>query len=110
MKPHPAFADRYMPGQHALGGFKLNALSVHDLDRDFSAVTASATAIKAAHPGTRWPYGLTKERNLVDLAWHQREFETRRGFAWVIESSDSEYLGCPYVYPSIAGNSSADVL
>jgi hypothetical protein len=69
----------------------------------------SAADIKAANPGSSWPEGLTKEKNLIDLAWHQREFEARRSFAWVIENIAGEYLGCLYIYPSIAGEKSADV-
>jgi hypothetical protein len=110
MKPHPLFKNRSIPAIHALGEFTLKALSIHDLERDFSAIMESAADIKAANPGSRWPEGLTKEKNLIDLAWHQREFEARRSFAWVIENSGGEYLGCLYVYPSIAGEKSADVL
>ena len=93
-----------------MGEFRLKALSIHDLERDFSAIMQSATDIKAANPGSRWPDGLTKEKNLIDLAWHQREFEARRSFAWVIEDADAQYLGCLYVYPSITGEKSADVV
>lgn len=110
MRPHPLFKSRVIPTVHVLGEFTLKALSVGDLDRDFSAVMESAADIKAANPGSSWPDGLTKEKNLIDLAWHQREFEARRSFAWVIESADGEYLGCLYVYPSIAGEQSADVV
>jgi hypothetical protein len=110
MKPHPLFKDRSIPARHALGEFTLKALSIHDLERDFSAVMESAVEIKAAHPGSSWPDGLTKEKNLIDLAWHQREFEARRSFAWVIEDSNGAYLGCLYVYPSISGEKSADVV
>lgn len=110
MKPHPTFKNHSIPTTYILGEFTLKALSVRDLERDFSAVMESAAAIKAAHPGSSWPDGLTKEKNLIDLAWHQREFEARRSFAWVIEDSDGEYLGCLYVYPSIAGEKLADVV
>jgi hypothetical protein len=110
MKPHPLFRNRTIPTTHSLGGLTLKALSIADLERDFSAIMKSSADIKAAHPGSTWPDGLTKEKNLIDLAWHQREFEARRSFAWVIESSQGEYLGCLYVYPSIAGDESADVV
>ena len=110
MRPHPLFKDRAIPPVHILGELTLKALSVNDLDRDFSAVMESADDIKAANPGSSWPDGLTKDKNLVDLAWHQREFEARRSFAWVIESRDGDYLGCLYVYPSIAGEQAADVV
>ena len=109
MRPHPLFKNRSIPTVHILGNLRLKALSINDLERDFSAVMESAAEIKAANPGSSWPDGLTKEKNLIDLAWHQREFEARRSFAWVIESADGKYLGCLYVYPSIAGERSADV-
>ena len=110
MKPHPLFKNYSIPAVHSLGELTLKALSINDLERDFSAVMASAADIKAANPGSSWPEGLTREKNLIDLAWHQREFEARRSFAWVIENIDGEYLGCLYVYPSIAGERSAEVV
>ncbi len=110
MRPHPLFKDRTIPALHTFGEFTLRALSVSDLERDFRAVMASAAEIKAANPGSTWPDGLTRDKNLIDLAWHQREFEARRSFAWVIENSDGAYLGCLYVYPSIAGEQAADVV
>ena len=109
MRPHPSFKNRSIPVVHVLGDVTLRALTVADLERDFSAVMESAADIKAANPGSNWPDGLTKEKNLIDLAWHQREFEARRSFAWVIEDGTGAYLGCVYVYPSIAGESAADV-
>ena len=109
MKPHPLFKTRSIPLVHVLSEFILRSLSVNDLERDFRAVMESAADIKAANPGSSWPDGLTIETNLIDLAWHQREFEARRSFAWVIEDGGGEYLGCLYVYPSIAGETSADV-
>ena len=103
MKPHPSFKTRSIPAVHPLGDVILRALSVGDLVRDFSAVMESAADIKAAHPGTNWPDGLTKERNLIDLAWHQREFEARRSFAWVIEDHGASIsVACTSIRPSRA--------
>jgi len=109
MRPHPLFKGRSIPAVHVLGDVTLRALSIADLDRDFSAIIESAAEIKAANPRSNRPDGLTKEKNLIDLAWHQREFEAARSFAWVIEDAGGAYLGCLYVYPSIAGETSADV-
>lgn len=109
MRPHPAFKGRAIPTSHGLGAVTLKALSVSDLDRDFSAVIDSAAEIKAANPGSNWPDALTREKNLIDLAWHQREFEARRSFAWVIENAAGDYLGCFYIYPSITGDPTAEV-
>ena len=109
MRPHPLLKGWSIPAEHRLGEVRLKALTVQDLDRDFAAVMESAADIKAANPGSSWPDGLTRDKNLIDLAWHQREFEARRSFAWVIENEDGDYLGCLYVYPSIAGEQAADV-
>ena len=64
---------------------------------------------REAYPNLSWPEGLTRESNLIDLAWHQKEFEARRSFAWIIEDGAGDYLGCAYVYPSILGEQAADV-
>jgi hypothetical protein len=109
MRPHPSFNTRTIPSVYTLGDVTLRALSTDDLDRDFAAIVESAADIKAANPQSSWPDGLTKEANLIDLAWHQREFEARRSFAWVMENAQGDYLGCLYVYPSISGESAADV-
>lgn len=109
MRPHPLFKDWSIPTVHVLGPFALRVLTVEDVERDFSAVMESAADIRSANPGSNWPQGLTKQDNLLDLAWHQREFESRRSFTWVIEDSGGTYLGCLYVYPSLAGDRSADV-
>lgn len=110
MRPHPNFIKAEIPTEHILGAFHLKALTVNDLVRDFAAVMESATEIKAANPSLTWPDGLTLEKNLIDLAWHQREFEARRSFAWVIEGRDGTYLGCFYVYPSLTGDTCVDVV
>jgi len=109
MRPHPYFTGWAIPAEYFLGAIKLKALSVDDLDRDYEAVMQSAADIKTANPTLTWPDGLTREQAMVDLAWHQKEFESRRSFAWVVEDKDQTYLGCIYVYPSIAGEKSADV-
>ncbi len=109
MRPHPEFVDRQIPTEHQLGEFVLKALTVADQDRDYSAVMESAAEIQAAYPSLTWPDGLTPEAHLIDLAWHQKEFQARRSFAWIIEDCAGEYLGCTYVYPSILGDRTADV-
>lgn len=109
MRPHPEFADRAIPETQWLGSFMLKRLGVADVDRDYQAVMESAADIAAAFPDLTWPQGLTLDANLIDLAWHQREFEARRSFAWIIEDGAGGYLGCAYVYPSITGEKAADV-
>lgn len=110
MNPHPSFANREIPSTHPLGDFVLKNLTIKDLDRDYAAVMHSASEIRAASPNSDWPsMDMTIEENMIDLAWHQREFMARRSFAYVIEDTGGTYLGCAYVYPSIAGENTADV-
>lgn len=98
MKPHPAFADREIPERQTLGTFLLRRLGVEDLDEDMEAIRESEASL-AGISGGDWPVGLTREADLIDLAWHQREFEARRSFAWVIADGETDaYLGCAYVY------------
>ena len=48
-----------------------------------------------------WPEGLTRDQNLIDLGWHQKEFQRRRSFAYtVVVLDESRVLGCVYIYPT----------
>lgn len=109
MRPHPHFIGWEIPWEFSLGQVTLRALTVSDVDRDFSAVMESSAQLKAANPTRSWPDGLTLKQNLIDVAWHQKEFQSKRSFAWIIQDQNGSYLGCLYVYPSIAGEKTADV-
>jgi hypothetical protein len=83
-------------------GYHLRMLSVSDVDKDFDAVVESADRLRGLlDPGSPWPDGITKEEDLIDLAWHQREFTIRHSFAYTVMASDeSRCLGCMYIFPS----------
>jgi hypothetical protein len=83
-------------------GFHLRMLSVHDVVKDYAAVMESeARLIGFMNPNEDWPRGLTVSENLIDLAWHQREFTLRHSFAYTVMNDDeSRCLGCGYIYPS----------
>jgi hypothetical protein len=83
-------------------GYHLRMLCVGDLDKDYEAVTASAARLRGLlDPQSRWPDGLTRQEDLIDLAWHQREFTIRHSFAYtVMENDESRCLGCVYIFPS----------
>ena len=52
-------------------------------------------------PDDDWPLGLTLEEDLIDLAWHQREFTQRHSFAYTVMAPDeSACLGCVYLLPT----------
>jgi hypothetical protein len=97
VRPHPAFVGREIPREQALGPFRLRWLTPEDLEEDYRAVMESAEAL-SVRSVSGWPVGLTKEADAVDLAWHRREFEALRSFAWVVEDEGGAYLGCAYVY------------
>ena len=81
--------------------FRLRMLTVHDLIRDFDAVMSSVLHLKFVWPHANWPESLTLEQNLVDLGWHQKEFQNRSSFAYaVMDLADNRELGCVYVNPS----------
>lgn len=85
-------------------GYILRMLSIDDLEKDFEAVVASTGRIRGLFdPTSLWPDGLTKKEDLIDLAWHQREFTIRHSFAYTVMASDeSRCLGCVYIFPSKA--------
>ena len=77
--------------------FRLRKLTVDDVVKDFDAICD-----RVDHRGNpRPPFVETVAENLVDLGWHQREFELRRSFAYTIVAPDeSRVLGCAYIDPS----------
>jgi hypothetical protein len=83
-------------------GWHLRMLSVDDLDKDFEAVVESADRLRGLFgPESMWPDGVTLAEDLIDLAWHQREFTIRHSFAYTVMAADeSRCLGCMYIFPS----------
>ncbi len=77
-------------------------LSIDDVEKDYEAVTASTRRLKGLlEPESSWPEGLTQKEDLIDLAWHQREFTLRHSFAYTMMAADeSRCLGCCYFFPT----------
>jgi hypothetical protein len=81
--------------------FRLRMLTVNDLVKDYDAVITSVEHLKTIWPGSGWPEGLTLEQDLVDLGWHQKEFQTRRSFAYTVVTPDESMVtGCVYINPT----------
>ena len=77
--------------------FRLRMLTVDDVVADFDALCSRVDRDGKPQP----PFVATVRENLVDLRWHQKEFELRRSFAYTVVAPDeSEVLGCVYLYPS----------
>jgi hypothetical protein len=71
-------------------------LTIHDVVMDYAAVL---DAVKPDGTPDLPGEPLTLEQNLVDLGWHQKEFQLRRSFAYTVMSPDeSVCLGCVYFY------------
>jgi hypothetical protein len=94
--------DFVIPDQLDGDDYVLRMLSIDDVEKDFEAVMASAGRLRGLlDPGSTWPDGLTLKEDLIDLAWHHREFTLRRSFAYTVMSKDeSRCLGCCYIFPS----------
>jgi hypothetical protein len=76
--------------------FRLRMLTVDDVVADFDALCSRVDHEGSPQP----PFVRTVARNLVDLGWHQKEFELRRSFAYTVVAPDeSQVLGCVYLYP-----------
>lgn len=99
--PHPFVAPEFdVPEILETEKFRLRMLTVNDVVKDFEAVTSSQQHLHDIW-GPGWPEGLTLEQNLIDLGWHQKEFQRRRSFAYTVVSPDeSRVLGCVYIYPT----------
>ena len=83
--------------------FRLRMLTINDVDLDYDAVMSSVRYLEGVFgPDHRWPYPeLSHEQDLIDLGWHQKEFQNRTSFAYtVMNLSETECLGCVYLYPT----------
>ena len=100
--PTPFVPDDFeIPAGLETPEFRLRMLTVNDVVKDFEAVVTSAEHLKQVFPGGTWPDGLTLEQDLIDLGWHQKEFQKRTSFAYtVVTPSESRVLGCVYIYPA----------
>ena len=93
--------DFQVPATLETAEFRLRMLTIHDVVKDFEAVITSVDHLKTIWPGGKWPEGLTLEQNLIDLGWHQKEFQIRRSFAYTVVSlSEQRVLGCVYIEPT----------
>ena len=80
--------------------FIARKLTIRDVYLDYLAVMSSVDTIQKTRGGD-WPtIELTFEDDLIDLGWHQREFERKTSFAYtVMNLNETECLGCFYLYP-----------
>lgn len=95
--------DFVVPDVVDAGTFRLRPITIHDAFRDYDAVMSSREHLWARFgEAWGWPSAeLTLEQNIVDLGWHQKEFQLRRAFNWAVLTPDEKtLLGCCYLDPS----------
>ena len=104
--------DFEVPASLETSSFRLRMLTVNDVVKDYDAVMSSLEHLQKLRVfGDSWPRStLTLEQNLIDLGWHQKEFQRRRSFAYTVMSLDeSRCLGCVYILPAEAAETDAVV-
>ena len=90
--------------------YRLRMLSIDDVEKDFEAVTSSADHVSKVWPDSNWPDGLTLRQNLIDLGWHEKEFQNKTSFAYTMVTLDeSRVLGCVYFHPTTKSDYDAEV-
>lgn len=94
--------DFRIPERLETARIRLRPLVMEDVDRDYEAVMSSKERLQRVfRENGEWPEGLTREQNLIELAWHQCEFRMHTSFAYTVASLDeSRILGCLYIYPT----------
>lgn len=93
--------DFQIPKTLETAEFRLRMLTVHDVIKDYEAVMTSTAHLRQLYPDGKWPEGLTLEQNLIELGWHQHEFQRRTSFAYtVVTRSEHQVLGCVYINPT----------
>ena len=82
--------------------FTIRMLMVNDVVKDYDAVMTSIEHLHRMFPSSSWPSAdLTLEQDLIDLGWHQKEFQKRSSFAYTVVANDeSRVLGCLYIDPT----------
>lgn len=74
-------------------------LTRSDLQADIDAVNSSLEVIRNTRGGS-WPEeAVSEEFDVLDLAWHEREFRDNESFAYVVYDTNGVYIGCFYLYP-----------
>ncbi len=105
-------ADFKVPDTLENEHFRIRMLTVNDVVKDYDAVMTSLSHLQEMFlPLWNWPTeDLSFEQDLIDLGWHQKEFQMRSSFAYTVVSLDeSQVLGCLYIEPSKKADFDAEI-
>ena len=106
-------AEFKIPDTLETSHFRARMLTINDVVKDYDAVMTSIDHLQGVFgPKSKWPSkDLTFEQDLIDLGWHQKEFQTRRSFAYTVVSLDeSQVIGCLYINPTTKSDYEASVI
>ncbi|HNR09103.1 MAG TPA: hypothetical protein PKM27_17415 [Saprospiraceae bacterium] len=104
-------SDFKIPDTLETSYFRIRMLTVNDVVKDYDAVMTSIDHLQKMYQSTSWPTkDLTFEQDLIDLGWHQKEFQLRRSFAYTVVSLDeSQVIGCLYINPTTKSDYDASI-
>ena len=104
--------DFIVPRLKETNRFRIRPLTIHDVVKDYEAVMSSRDHLWSIF-GERWgwpPEDLSLEQDLIDLGWHQKEFQLRSSFNYAVMSLDEKkLLGCVYIDPPAKASFEAEV-
>ncbi|MFC2123425.1 GNAT family N-acetyltransferase [Bacteroidota bacterium] len=91
--------------------FRIRMLTINDVVKDYDAVMSSIDHLNKQFPHWGWPTkDLTLEQDLIDLGWHQKEFQIRSSFTYTVVTLDeSQVIGCIYIFPAQKGDFDAQI-
>ena len=104
-------SDFKVPDTLETSHFRVRMLTVNDVVKDYDAVMTSVEHLQKMYQSSTWPTkDLTFEQDLIDLGWHQKEFQTRRSFAYTVVTLDeSQVIGCLYINPTTKSGYDANI-
>jgi hypothetical protein len=104
--------DFKVPTQLDTEHIRIRTLTVNDVVKDYDAVMSSISHLQGVFgPNSTWPTKeLTFEQDLIDLGWHQKEFQIGSSFTYtVVRLDESEVIGCIYIFPTAKGDYNASI-
>jgi hypothetical protein len=105
-------ADFIVPEVIETDRFRIRPITIHDVVKDYEAVMTSREHLWKMF-GDAWgwpPEDLSLEQDLIDLGWHQKEFQLRSSFDYAVMSlDDKKLLGCVYIDPPSKAGYEAEV-
>jgi RimJ/RimL family protein N-acetyltransferase len=91
--------------------FRIRPMTIHDVVRDYEAVASSPGELGAAFGDPdAVPQPYTFEQEIIELGWHQKEFQMGFSFVFIVVPLDEHTsYGNVYIFPASRGEFDAEV-